>query len=60
VSWSGLDIGFDRGSTVSNYRGRGVVDPFIYTGVLERVEVDLTNDQDLNADAAGQVELSRE
>lgn len=60
VSWSGLDIGFDRGSTVSNYRGHGVVDPFTYTGTLERVEVDLTDDQDLDADAAGQVELSRE
>lgn len=60
VSWSGLDIGFDRGSTVTDYRGRGFVDPFEYTGVFERVEFDLTDDQDLDHGAAGEIELSRD
>lgn len=60
VSWSGLDIGFDRGSTVSDYRGRGFVDLFEYSGILDRVEFELTDDQDLDFGAAGTVELSRE
>ncbi|MGA1034378.1 MAG: arylsulfatase [Ilumatobacteraceae bacterium] len=60
VSWSGLDIGFDRGSTVTNYRGRGFVDRFEYTGMLERVVFDLTDDQDLDHGAAGEIELSRD
>jgi arylsulfatase len=60
VSWSGLDVGFDRGSTVTDYRGRGFVDLFEYTGTLERVVFDLTDDQDLDHGAAGEVELSRD
>lgn len=60
ISWSGLDIGFDRGTTVCDYRGRGPVDRFEYTGTLSHVTVDLDDDQDLDHEAAGSVEMSRE
>lgn len=55
VSWSGLDIGLDRGTTVSHYSS-----PFEFTGVLEKVVVTTGTDQDLDHDAAGKVELARE
>jgi arylsulfatase len=55
VSWSGLDIGFDRGSPVSHYTA-----PFTFTGTLRRVVVEMDDDQDLDHDAAGQVILARE
>ena len=35
ISWSGLDIGRDRGSPVSHYEA-----PFEFTGQLLRVTVD--------------------
>ena len=60
ISWSGLDIGFDRGTTVCDYRGRGAVDRFEYTGTLSHVTVELDDDQDLDHEAAGAVEMSRE
>lgn len=61
ISWSGLDIGFDRGTTVSDYDGSGRhVGPFEFTGTLVRVTVDLAPDQDVDHDAAGQSELGRE
>ncbi len=55
ISWSGLDIGLDRGTTVGDYES-----PFAFTGHLARVTVDLTDDQDLDHDAAGQAVLARE
>jgi arylsulfatase A-like enzyme len=55
ISWSGLDIGLDRGTTVSDYAS-----PFEFTGHLVKVEVLLHPDQDLDHDAAGQVVLARE
>ena len=61
ISWSGLDIGFDRGTTVSDYDGSGRhTGPFEFTGTLIKVTVDLAPDQDVDHDAAGQSELGRE
>ncbi len=55
ISWSGLDIGLDRGTTVTDYAS-----PFEFTGHLVKVEVLLHPDQDLDHDAAGQVVMARE
>jgi Sulfatase len=55
ISWSGLDIGFDRGSPVGRYPS-----PNRFTGTLHRVVVDMTNDQTLDHDAAGHIQLARE
>jgi arylsulfatase len=61
ISWSGLDIGLDRGTTVSDYDGSGRhIGPFAFTGNLRRVIVELDDDQDLDHDAAGATELARE
>lgn len=46
ISWSGLDIGLDRGSPVSHYQS-----PFEFTGTLDRVVIDLDDDQELDPDA---------
>ncbi len=55
ISWSGLDIGFDRGSTVGNYAS-----PFTFSGKLHKVTVDLSDDQELDHDGAGRAEMARE
>ena len=55
VSFSGLDIGLDRGSPVSHYRA-----PFRFSGELRRVTVEMTDDQQLDDDAAGSAQLGRE
>ena len=55
ISWSGLDIGRDRGSTVGPYPA-----PFEYAGSLRRVTVTMGEDQTLDADALGQAELGRQ
>ena len=55
ISWSGLDIGLDRGSPVSHYAS-----PFVFTGTLRKVVVDMDDDQDVDHDGAGQVVLARE
>ncbi len=46
ISWSGLDIGLDRGSTVSHYEA-----PFEFTGTLEGVVIELDSDQELDSAA---------
>ncbi len=46
ISWSGLDIGLDRGTPVSHYSS-----PFTFTGTLHRVIVTLDPDQELDAQA---------
>ena len=46
ISWSGLDIGLDRGSPVSDYAA-----PFEFTGTLDRVLIELDDDQELDAEA---------
>ncbi len=61
ISWSGLDIGLDRGTTVADYDHSGRhLGPFTYTGALVEVTVDLDDDQQVDHDAAGDTELARE
>lgn len=61
ISWSGLDIGLDRGTTVSDYDGTGrFTGPNEFTGSLRRVVVELDDDQDVDHDAAGATEMARE
>ncbi|MCC6918672.1 MAG: arylsulfatase [Alphaproteobacteria bacterium] len=55
ISWSGLDIGLDRGSPVSHYAA-----PFRFTGALKKVTVTIEDDQFLNAEGAAQAALARE
>jgi len=55
ISWSGLDIGLDRGSPVSHYQA-----PFKFTGLLKKVTVTIEDDQFLNAETAAQAALARE
>ncbi len=47
ISWSGLDIGLDRGTTVSTYPS-----PFKFTGELHKVTVLLEDDQALDSQAS--------
>jgi arylsulfatase len=61
ISWSGLDIGLDRGTTVADYDGSGRhLGPFEFTGSLIDVNVELEDDQDVDHDSAGSAELGRE
>ncbi len=61
ISWSGLDVGFDRGTTVSDYDRTGShMGPFAFTGELEKVVVDLDDDQFVDQNYAGHAELARE
>jgi len=55
VSWSGLDIGRDRGSPVSHYES-----PFAFTGKLNKVTVTMDDDQVLDGDGIGRAQLARE
>ena len=61
VSWSGLDIGLDRGTTVTDYEEEGrFVGPYAFTGNLVKVVVELDDDQKLNQDKAAAIALARE
>jgi arylsulfatase len=61
ISWSGLDIGLDRGTTVADYDGSGRhLGPFSFTGSLIDVTIELDDDQEVDHDAAGDAELGRE
>jgi arylsulfatase len=55
ISWSGLDIGRDRGSPVSHYEA-----PFAFTGKLRKVTMLMDDDQALDAEAAADAVLARE
>ena len=55
ISWSGLDVGRDRVSPVSDYEA-----PFEFTGRIRRVVVDLHDDQELDHEAVGRAETARE
>ena len=55
ISWSGLDIGRDRGSPVSHYTA-----PFEFTGKLFSVSVKLQAQKGLDGNAIGQVEMARQ
>ena len=61
ISWSGLDVGFDRGTTVSDYDGTGrFMGPFRFTGKLIKVTVDLAADQVIDDDAALRAAIARD
>lgn len=55
ISWSGLDIGLDRGTGVSHYST-----PNVFTGDLIKVTIDLADDQILDGDGIGRAEMMRE
>ena len=55
ISWSGLDIGRDRGSPVSHYDA-----PFSFTGELIKVTVTMDDDQSLDGDGIGRARLAQE
>lgn len=55
ISWSGLDIGLDRGSPVAEYAA-----PFAFTGTLRKVTVTMGDDQDLDGEAIGAAEMARQ
>jgi arylsulfatase len=55
ISWTGLDIGRDRGSPVSHYES-----PFEFTGTLIKVTVTMDDDQTLDGDGVGRAQLARE
>lgn len=55
ISWSGLDIGRDRGSPVSDYAA-----PFEFSGLLRKVTVTLDAPQDLDGESAGRAEMARQ
>jgi arylsulfatase len=55
ISWTGLDIGRDRGSPVSHYDA-----PFAFTGKLIKVTVTMDDDQVLDGDGVGGAQLARE
>jgi arylsulfatase len=55
ISWTGLDIGRDRGSPVSHYTA-----PFAFTGRLIKVTVTMDDDQALDGDGVGRAQLARE
>ncbi len=55
ISWSGLDIGLDRGTPVSHYES-----PNTFTGLLERVIIELDDDQDLDASAVLEQEVTND
>jgi arylsulfatase len=55
ISWTGLDIGRDRGSPVSHYEA-----PFAFTGKLVKVTVAMDADQNLDGDGVGRAQMARE
>jgi arylsulfatase len=55
ISWSGLDIGRDRGSPVSHYDA-----PFEFTGQLFKVTVTMHDDQELDGDGVGNAQMARQ
>jgi arylsulfatase A-like enzyme len=55
ISWSGLDIGLDRGSPVADYAA-----PFSFTGLLKKVTVTMDDDQDLDGQGVGDAEMARQ
>ena len=55
ISWSGLDIGRDRGSPVSHYAA-----PYPFGGTLRKVTVILDAPQGFDGDAAGRAEMARQ
>ena len=55
ISWSGLDIGLDRGSAVGAYAA-----PFAFTGYLRKVVVTMDDDQALDGAGVGRAQMARQ
>ena len=55
ISWSGLDIGCDRGSPVSHYAA-----PFSFTGTLRKVVITMNPEQALDGEAVARSEMARQ
>jgi len=55
ISWSGLDIGRDRGSPVADYDA-----PFAFTGQLAKVEVTMDVQAPLDGEAIAEAEMARQ
>lgn len=55
ISWSGLDIGLDRGTPVSYYES-----PFVFTGHLTKVVIDLDTDQVLDFEGHSRATMARD
>ena len=55
ISWSGLDIGLDRGSAVGAYAA-----PFAFTGHLRKVVVTMDDDQALDGAGVGRAQMARQ
>jgi arylsulfatase len=55
ISWSGLDIGRDRGSPVGLYAA-----PFEFTGRLDKVTVTMDAQDPLDGEAIGKAEMARQ
>jgi arylsulfatase len=55
ISWSGLDIGRDRGSPVADYEA-----PFAFTGALKKVTVTMDDAQSLDGQSIGEAEMARQ
>ena len=55
ISWSGLDVGRDRGSPVSHYEA-----PFAFTGELIKVTFIMDDNQELDGDGIGRAVLAVE
>ena len=55
ISWTGLDIGRDRGSPVSHYAA-----PFGFTGMLKKVTVTLAPPRAIEGDGPAHAALARE
>jgi arylsulfatase len=55
ISWSGLDIGLDRGTPVSFYES-----PFVFTGHLTKVVIDLDTDQVLDFHGHSRATMARD
>ena len=55
ISWSGLDIGLDRGTTVVNYPG-----PFEFTGLLRKVNFRLAKQNQMDSAAMSKIQIARQ
>ncbi|MEZ5652519.1 MAG: arylsulfatase [Burkholderiaceae bacterium] len=55
ISWSGLDIGRDRGSPVDDYAA-----PFTFEGELRKVTFEAGTQDPLDGDALGRAEMARQ
>lgn len=61
ISWSGLDVGTDRGTTVADYDRTGrFMDPYRFTGTLTKVTITLGDDQTLDFHGVATADLARD